>query len=45
MEYRVFGGICSYCGNGGIDKLIGVDGEYDTIEADESVEFDDAAEE
>ena len=40
-----FGGIMSYAGNGGMDKLIGVDGEYDTIEANESVEFDDAAEE
>ena len=38
-----FGGIHSYCGNGGTDKLIGVDGEYDTIEADDSVEFDDAS--
>ena len=38
-----FGGILSYCGNGGTDKLIGVDGEYDTIEADESVEFDDTS--
>lgn len=39
---REFGGIISYGGNGGIDKLIGVDGECDTIEADESVEFNDA---
>lgn len=38
-----FGGIASYCGNGGTDKLIGVEGEYDTIETDESVEFDDAS--
>ena len=36
-----FGGIMSFVGNGGTDKLIGV-GEYEeTIAADEEPEFDD----
>lgn len=36
-----FGGIMSFAGNGGTDKLIGV-GEYEeTIAADEEPEFDD----
>lgn len=38
---KKFGGIRSYLGNGGDDKLIGVDGEGETITADESVTFDD----
>lgn len=29
-----FGGITSYCGNGGMDKLIGVDGINESIDAD-----------
>ena len=40
-----FGGIVPYAGNGGVDKLIGVDGSDDTIESDEEVEFDDYMEE
>lgn len=40
-----FKGISSFCGNGGTDKLIGVNGEDDTISADSCVKFDDAAEE
>ena len=36
-----FQGISSFCGNGGMDKLIGVNGEDDTISADEPVSFDD----
>lgn len=40
-----FGGIMSFVGNGGTDKLIGV-GEYEeTIAADDEPEFDDYAEE
>lgn len=29
-----FGGIHSFSGNGGTDKLIGVDGEYESIATD-----------
>lgn len=38
---KKFGGISSFCGNGGDDKLIGVRGPDDTIAADEEVVFDD----
>lgn len=37
--YDEFQGIESFCGNGGIDKLIGVNGENDALQADEDVEF------
>ena len=30
-----------YGGNGGTDKLIGLDGDCDTVAADESIEWDD----
>lgn len=36
-----FGGIGSFAGNGGIDKLIGVYGSRESIDADNDVEFDD----
>ena len=36
-----FEGISSFVGNGGTDKLIGVCGEDDTIDADSVVDFDD----
>lgn len=36
-----FSGIQSYAGNGGLDKLIGVDHDHDSIAADEDVEWDD----
>ena len=39
-----FNGIHSYGGNGGLDKLIGVNGSNESIAADESVEFDDVME-
>lgn len=45
VAQREFEGINSYCGNGGDDKLIGVEGEYETIAADNYVVFDDAQEE
>lgn len=45
LAQREFGGIKSYAGNGGIDKIIGVDGDFESIEADEDVEFDDFCEE
>lgn len=38
---KKFGGIRSYLGNGGDDKLVGVEWGCDTIAADEPVEFDD----
>ena len=43
--WNEFGGIQSYAGNGGIDKIIGVSGWDDTIDADDEVEFDDFWEE
>lgn len=36
-----FTGVHQLVGNGGVDKMIGVDGDEDTIMVDESVEFDD----
>ncbi len=36
-----FDGISAFAGNGGTDKIIGVDGREDSISADEEVEFDD----
>lgn len=45
LAQREFGGIKAYAGNCGIDKIIGVDGDYESIEADEDVEFDDFCEE
>lgn len=38
--YDAFEGVIPFAGNGG-DKLIGVNGEEDTIDADNEVEFDD----
>ncbi len=37
--YDEFQGISSFCGNGGTDKLIGVNGENDALQADEDIEF------
>lgn len=42
--YEEFGGVHSYCGNGGMDKLIGVSKDTEWIEADVIVEFDSAEE-
>ena len=42
--YEEFGGVNDYCGNGGIDKLIGVAGDTEWIEADGLVEFNIAVE-
>lgn len=42
--YEEFGGVNDYCGNGGTDKLIGVDGNTEWIEADGIVEFNNAEE-
>jgi len=38
---KKFGGISSFFGNGGTDKLIGVNGDNESIFADEPVQFDD----
>lgn len=40
-----FDGIHAFCGNGGVDKIIGVCGSNETIAADDPVEFDDYSEE
>lgn len=42
--YEEFGGVNDYCGNGGTDKLIGVDGDTEWIEADGIVEFNSVEE-
>ena len=39
--HKAFRGISAFFGNGGSDKLIGVQGSNDTIAADEEVVFDD----
>lgn len=39
-----FGGIHAYAGNGGTDKLIGVEDARESIAADEPVIFDDCME-
>jgi hypothetical protein len=38
---KKFGGVHSFGSNGGADKLIGVEGENETIDADEPIVFDD----
>ena len=38
--YQEFGGIGSYCGNGGSDKLIGVRGQNESIDCIGEVEWD-----
>lgn len=40
--YEEFGGVREVCGNGGWDKLVGVDGKTEWIEATEEIEFDTA---
>lgn len=44
VAYEEFGGIHSFCGNGGMDKLIGVSGTHESIEIDGEVEFDNVRE-
>ena len=41
---KKFGGVVAYAGNGGCNKLIGVDRENESIYSDEPVEFDDVME-
>ena len=33
--------LTEYCGNGGYDKLVGVDGSDESVAANESIEYDD----
>ena len=33
--------LTEYCGNGGYDKLVGVDGYNESVAANESIEYDD----
>lgn len=33
--------LTEYCGNGGYDKLIGVDGDDESVSADGTIEYDD----
>lgn len=40
-----FGGVTGFCGNGGSSKLIGVSGHDESIECNDSVEWEDADEE
>lgn len=44
LAKKRFRGIHSYAGNGGDDKLVGVEGESERIFADEPPVFDDFAE-
>lgn len=41
---KKFKGVHEYLGNGGWDKLIGVEGEHESITVDGNVEFDDCTE-
>ncbi len=41
---REFNGVHSYVGNGGFDKLIGVDGSNESIDVDGEPKFDDCTE-
>lgn len=36
-----FGGVIEYCGNGGYDKLVGVDNEDESVSADGMVEWNE----
>ena len=36
--------LTEYCGNGGYDKLVGVDNEDESVSADSMIEWDDAEE-
>lgn len=45
LAAKQFGGIKAYLGNGGEDKLIGVEKTEETIAADEQPKFDDYMEE
>lgn len=36
--------LTEYCGNGGYDKLVGVDGSDESVAADDTIEWDDVEE-
>ena len=42
LAEKYFGGIIEYCGNGGIDKLIGVCDDSESVAADGYVEWKEA---
>jgi hypothetical protein len=44
LAENLFGGITAYCGNGGTDKLIGVDNDSESIEPNDYVEWKEANE-
>jgi len=44
VAYDELCGLQCYVGNGGMDKLIGVDGETETVSADGEIEWTDAEE-
>jgi hypothetical protein len=37
-------GLIQYVGNGGADKLVGVDGEHDSVSADDEIQWTNAEE-
>ena len=39
--YNELDSLTEYCGNGGIDKLIGVDGHDESVSADDFIHYDD----
>lgn len=39
--YYQLDSLTAYCGNGGIDKLIGVDGDDESVDADGMIEYND----
>lgn len=41
---KKFRGVHEYLGNGGCDKLIGVEGDHESITVDGNAEFDDCTE-
>lgn len=42
LAEKYFSGITEYCGNGGVDKLIGVDDDSESVSADGCIEWKDA---
>lgn len=44
LAERYFSGITEYCGNGGYDKLVGVEEDSESVSADGCVEWQDAYE-
>lgn len=42
--YDQLSGLIAFCGNGGTDKLIGVDGDDESVSADDVVTYDDIEE-